>query len=700
MTDDDAVRLASIFGDNMVLQRDRELPVWGSAAPGVEVRIRVAGREATTAADADGLWSARLDPLPAGGPFELTVTDAASNAACANVLIGDVWVCSGQSNMAMELQNVSRGPEEVNNADCPDLRLITVPRVVADEPCRTLDGHWSECTPQTARDFSAVAYFFGREMNRELGVPIGLVNTSWGGTPAEAWTRMEALEACRELKPILLRWADVLARYPELKAGYDRLCVEWRDAVARAEADHRTPPPAPPEPQGPGHCWQPAGLFNAMIAPLIPFAIRGVIWYQGESNADRAREYRTLFPAMIESWRDAWDRADLPFLFVQLANFGRQETEPEESAWAELREAQFMTLSLPDTGMATAIDIGEADDIHPHNKREVGRRLALAAQATVHGLDVVHSGPLCEAKSVEGDAVRLGFQHIGGGLTTADDGPLSGFAIAGEDRAFVRARAEIDRATVVVRSDAVPEPAAVRYAWANNPVCNLCNEEGLPALPFRTDDWPYAAPASAGQGEDVFPEPEPINIPRAPVGMNVDGDLSDWEAIAPLALPFHGGESGSVRLCWSQAGLYGAVLARSGRPEVDRAAPWQADCLELFLDKDFSRSPTRSEHASQYALAPDPENGTGCGLTMVAYGADIYREHVLRCAWQPTGDGYALEFFIPASLLGPGAMEAGRVLGMNFCLSHGGEPVEQFYSDKELRSGWQSPATWGAVRLG
>jgi sialate O-acetylesterase len=407
-----------------------------------------------------------------------------------NVLVGEVWICSGQSNMEFGLSDALNGQQEVAEANYPMIRLLTVPRDVAVQPQPDVKATWVACAPESAGRFSAVGYFFGRDLQQKLGVPVGLIHTSWGGTPVEAWTSRETLEATEEAKPLLERWEKALAAYPEAKKRYDREMAEWKDLAAEAGRDGQPAPTQPRAPLGPDSPSLPAGLYNGMIAPLVPYCIRGAIWYQGEANAARAYQYRALFKALIRDWRRAWGQGDFPFVFVQLANFKQAAAQPGESDWAELREAQTMALQLPETGMAVTIDIGDAGNIHPKNKQEVGRRLALAALATAYGQNVIASGPLYESMAVEGNKARLRFKNVGGGLEARGGEPLKGFAIAGADRRFVWAEARIEGQTAVVRSDQVPEPAAVRYAWADNPVCNLYNKEGLPASPFRTDVWP------------------------------------------------------------------------------------------------------------------------------------------------------------------------------------------------------------------
>jgi sialate O-acetylesterase len=484
------VRLPSVIGDNMVLQQKRRDPIWGWADPEEKVTVSVDGRSESTTADSEGRWKVSLPELPAGGPYEITVAGK-NSITLRNVLVGEVWVCSGQSNMEFPVVGAKNGQEEANAANDPQIRLFTVRKTVAEQPRVDTVGQWQECNPQTAPWFSAVGYFFGRDLRTSLSVPVGLIHASWGGTPAESWTSRPVLDRDPELRYLPENWDRMIADHLFAKDHYDRQLAEWKREADAAQKDGKLAPAKPEEPQDPlVNPWLPASLYNGMIAPLIPFGIRGAIWYQGESNAGRAYQYRHLFPTMIRNWRDAWGEGDFPFLFVQLANFTDPPKEPGESDWAELREAQLMTLSLPKTGMAVAIDIGEAADIHPKNKQDVGHRLALAAQKEAYGRNVVYSGPTYDSMRIDGDRARLKFKNIGGGLISAGNAPLKGFAIAGNDHRFVWADAVIDGDSVVVRSDAVSAPVAVRYAWANNPVCNLCNKEGLPASPFRTDDWP------------------------------------------------------------------------------------------------------------------------------------------------------------------------------------------------------------------
>ncbi len=499
------VRLPALFSDNMVLQRNMKVPVWGWADPGETVVVEMLGMKAQTTAGRDGKWMVRIGPFSAGGPYEMRVRGK-NTIVLKNVLVGEVWVASGQSNMEWPVRAVVNAQEEIKWARYDRIRLFKVPRRPSLKPEEDVNATWQVCSPETVGNFSAVAYFFGREVHVRTGLPVGLIQTCWGGTPVEAWMPPETLQAQgpefeavrKRLESMLEKWPDAREHYadkyyPQWQRAWGqwwRARRQWQKAVAEAKkAGKPAPkPPAPPPPVGSPHT--PTALYLGMVKPLIPYAIRGAIWYQGESNAGRAYAYRKLFPAMIEGWRKAWGQGDFPFYFVQLANFMAWQKQPaEDSAWAELREAQFMALRLPNTGMAVIIDIGEANDIHPKNKQEVGRRLALWALAKVYGQNVVYSGPLYKGYRVEGNKVRIFFDHVDGGLTFLGQ-QLLGFAIAGEDRKFHWAKAKIEGDSVVVWSDEVPRPVAVRYGWANNPICNLYNKAILPASPFRTDDWP------------------------------------------------------------------------------------------------------------------------------------------------------------------------------------------------------------------
>ena len=624
---EDKPLLHPLFTDHMVLQRELPAPVWGWAAPGCEIKVSLAGKTATAKADEAGRWQVKLGPFPAGGPHALRV-EGTQTVILQDVLVGDVWICSGQSNMEMGMGGVNKSQQEIAAADHPKIRLFTVPKRVSLRPQELVSSQWQVCSPQTVAGFSAVGYFFGRDLNKTLDVPIGLIHTSWGGTVAEAWTSAEALNTMDDFQPAVsqfqqlaaalesgtdkfdeqlakwwrendpgsaegLGWADPARKtadwktmnlptaweqaglpdfdgvvwfrkefdLPESAAGQDgtlslgpvddidttwvngvrvggmstwtdlrvykvpgRILKAGRNVVAVrvldtggaggicGQADQlRFEPGGNGKPIPLAGPWQYKAstslaqtkpvpqrldnnpnvttvLYNGMIAPLLPYGVKGAIWYQGESNAGRPLQYRTLLPTMIRDWRSRFGVGEFPFLIVQLANFMGVQQQPAESGWAELREAQLLTtLKDPRCGLAVAIDIGEANDIHPRNKQDVGARLALAARGIAHGQSIEYSGPVFKSMDVADGKARLRFEHLGGGLVAKGGGPLKGFAIAGADKRFVFAEAKIDGDAVVVSSPEVSQPVAVRYGWANNPVCNFCNQAGLPASPFRTD---------------------------------------------------------------------------------------------------------------------------------------------------------------------------------------------------------------------
>jgi sialate O-acetylesterase len=457
------VRVPALFSDHMVLQRNHANPIWGWADPGEKIDVVLGDQTKHATADAAGKWRIVLDPLPAGGPHQLVI-EGQNRLAIQDVLVGEVWVCSGQSNMQWSI-NVTKDVDLIKQtARYPQLRMISVPVLGTQEPQTDFQGSWQLTTPDTVGNFSAVAYFFGLTLHQALDIPVGLIHDSWGGSSCEAWIPRNVLEADAQYQPLMDRWRAIEANPDE---GNHR---------AQLANQHR-----------------PGNLYNGMLLPVIGYGIRGAIWYQGESNAGRAYQYRHMFPLMIQSWRDAWQQGDFSFYWVQLADFLAEQSEPRDSAWAELREAQTMTQALPNTGQAVIIDLGEANDIHPRNKEEVGERLARLALAKDYGVDVAHRSPEYSAMEKQGNKIIVAFDHVAGELKPFDVDEIRGFTIAGEDRKFVAAQAKIldgDKTKVEVWSDQVADPAAVRYAWADNPVCNLRSSNGLPVTPFRTDDWP------------------------------------------------------------------------------------------------------------------------------------------------------------------------------------------------------------------
>jgi sialate O-acetylesterase len=518
------VRMPAIFGDHMVLQQDLPVPVWGTADPGEAVTVTLGAQSAKATAGTDGKWSVKLAPLAAAAQAG-TMTVAGKNTVTFNdVLIGEVWVCSGQSNMQFGLGGAHNAQTEVPKASDPRMRLFKVGTRTAHTPAPDVSGKWVLCAPATASGFSAVGYFFGKELRGKLNRPVGLIETDWGGTPAQAWTSLDGLKQDAVLAHYVAAWNQIEANYqkavaaqPAEKAAYNAAMKEWTDKYAKdfqaanakwmeaekqAQQSKLPPPPRPvpaaPMPRQPndpqGGSNGAATLYNGMVEPLQPYAIRGVIWYQGEANAGQSEEYRTLFPRMIKDWRRTWGEGDFPFLWVQLAGFGADSV-----GWPNLRDAQAQTLSLPNTGMATAVDIGLMANIHPMDKLDVGKRLALAARHVAYGEDLVYSGPVPQAVTRDPAGVRVAFREVGSGLEIGSApwvGPgcvplptdhLTGFELAGADGKWQPADAKIDGNAVVVSSKAVPSPVTVRYDWKGTPDGNLYNKEGLPAPPFRGD---------------------------------------------------------------------------------------------------------------------------------------------------------------------------------------------------------------------
>ena len=453
------VRLPALFSDKMVLQRGIRLPVWGWAEDGEEVTVSFRGETAKTKAK-NGKWAIKLSRQKAGGPDTLVV-QGKNKIVINDVLVGEVWICSGQSNMEWPLnQSFEAAPDIAVSANA-NLRLYLVPKTRSEKPLEDVKASWKNSGPDSVPGFSAVAYYFGRDLQKALGVPVGLIETCWGGSPAEVWMSQQVLEANPEYK------RDILDAY--------------NAAVAKAEA-------ATPKGQKP--FWRPTELYNGMIAPLLPYGIKGAIWYQGESNAGHAYQYRTLFADMIRNWRRDWNEGDFTFLAVQLAPFKAIKDQPAESDWAELREAQNLaTKVLPKVGIAVITDVGDEKDIHPKKKAPVGGRLALGARGIAYGERIEYSGPIYRSMKVKGDKAIISFDHTGGGLI-ARDGDLKGFAICGPDKKFVWGKAQIEGNKIVVTASEVSKPVAVRFGWADYPVVNLWNKDGLPASPFRTDDFP------------------------------------------------------------------------------------------------------------------------------------------------------------------------------------------------------------------
>ena len=480
------VKLPAIFGNHMVLQRDAAVPVWGTAAPGEEVTVAIAGQTASAKAGADGKWSVKLAKLAAAGPHTLTVKGK-NTVTFSDVLVGEVWLGSGQSNMAMTVNRAKDYEQEQAAAKFPEIRVFTESSAAATTAQSEGKGEWVVCSPETVGRFSATAFFFGREIHRTLKVPVGLINSSVGGTPIESWIAPEAQKASPELKGFFEGQKQAAKDFDPVKAKakFEQDQAKWKEAAKKAKSEGKPAPKAPRDPvalnERKGNV---GGLFNGKIAPLIPYAIRGALWYQGEANStpDKAPFYHAQLTLLVNDWRARWGY-DFPFAWVQLPNFGGAGRD-----WPAVREAMLKTLALKDTGMAITIDIGDEKDIHPKNKQDVGRRLAAWALGTVYGQKVATSGPLPAGHQVRGSEVLLSFKHTDGGLV-AKGGELKGFVVAGEDKQWKSARARIEGDKVIVSSADVKQPVAARYAWENWPTCNLYNGAGLPASPFRTDDW-------------------------------------------------------------------------------------------------------------------------------------------------------------------------------------------------------------------
>jgi sialate O-acetylesterase len=477
------VRLPALFTDNMVLQRDTAAPIWGWAGDGEAITIEINGKK-VTAVGKDGKFKAKLPHLKASSEPTTLVVKGNNEITIKNVLVGEVWIASGQSNMEWPLNRAYESQYAIQSSENPNLRLFTVPKNKQLKPVDDVKSSWQPCDPKTVPNFSAVAYFFARDLQKALNVPVGIIHTSWGGSPAEVWMSEEVLTENPEYK------RDVMDGFLTQETNYKTALANWEKEKAAAEKEAKSFSKPRPNPG-----WRPTELYNGMIAPLIPYAIKGAIWYQGESNAGRHKQYRTLFPDMIKNWRKDWGQGDFTFLAVQLAPYDMSRKRsleeitsmPGESGWAALREVQVHTGEVvPKYGVAVITDVGEKDDIHPTKKEPVGARLALLAEKIAYGKKIVAEGPAFKSMKINGREAELSFDNVGGGLEP-HDGELTGFAIAGEDGKFVWAKARIQGKKVVVSSPSVEKPKAVRYGWSDFPVVNLKNKEGLPASPFRTD---------------------------------------------------------------------------------------------------------------------------------------------------------------------------------------------------------------------
>ncbi len=486
------VRLPDVFGDSMVLQQKQKIPVWGTADAGETVNISFGGQRRTVVAGGNGKWRVDLNPLNAdASPKTLTVSGK-NTIELKDILVGEVWLVSGQSNMQWTLLQSVNGEAEVARANHPNIRLFNVSREVAFRKKQGKLGEWKICTPESVRDFSGAGYYFAVELQKELKVPVGVINSSYGGSQAEAWTPVEYLNANPDLKATVERTKIWEEERPRVRVEYDAAIKKWREESEKQKASGVRPSPSPGVPDALRDYRVASSIYDGMIEPLIPYAIRGVVWYQGESNEARAEQYNILLPAMIRAWRERWGAGDFLFGIVQLPNYRRVKADPEESPWSFIREAQRRTAeTAPDTGLIVTIDIGEANDIHPKNKLDVGRRMAIWALKDVYGKKIAVA-PSFKKAEIKNSKIVLTFEDAGAGLKIRGDGArLEEFAIAGADKKFVWAEAKIiGKNKIEVSAPSVPNPQAVRYAFNSNPKNpNLTNDSGLPAAPFRTDDW-------------------------------------------------------------------------------------------------------------------------------------------------------------------------------------------------------------------
>jgi len=469
------LRVHGLFGDGMVLQRERPCPVWGSAQPGDAITVAIAGQTKTARTGPDGRWAVRLDALTAGGPHELKISGPDS-LTFRDVLVGEVWVAAGGSNMEMPLKDAKVSQTQSDENAIGQVRFFQAPKTAADNPLTDLVGSWKSARSEAAAEFSAVAYYFAREIQRVLRVPVGVLQATADDSYAHQWMSKRALRRSRGGR-------GIATLYSMQMDNYEIVLAKYQGSVQRAEEARKNGTPVPPLLPQPGRPDPICDLYNARIAPMIPYGIRGALYYQGESELWRAFAYESLFPALIQGWREDWGQGEFPFGYVQMANYG----DGEHVLWPHFRESQRRALSTPNTGMAVAIDLGEADKLRPRNKEDVGLRLALWAEARVYGRNLVYTGPEYVSMRIETDRIRILFRNIGSGLKA--EGKLRGFRIAGDFKMFVDADAEINGDTVLVSSKECRWPAAVRYGWSDNPDCNLTNQEGLPATPFRTDSW-------------------------------------------------------------------------------------------------------------------------------------------------------------------------------------------------------------------
>jgi sialate O-acetylesterase len=489
------LKLPAIIGDHMVLQQKQSNPIWGWDNPGTEVEVRFAGQIKKGKAAADGRWSVKLDPLPANAKPAAMQIAGSSKRELSDILVGEVWVCSGQSNMQWSVSQAWDADLEIATAKFPNIRLISVPQVGTQIPQNDFKGAWAACSPQNAGEFSAVGFFYGRLLHQMLEVPVGLIDNAWGGSAAEAWVRRDVLAKDARFKDLMESWTKREAdlQSPKAREAYEKALADWKakaDAARKAKQPFMVRAPQSPEAALSGNS-RPGNIFNGVLLPTIGYGIKGAIWYQGESNASRAYEYGYLFPLMISHWRQLWGQGDFPFYWVQLADFKAEQPLPGDSDWAELRESQTRTQqAIANGGQAVIIDLGESNDIHPKNKRDVAERLARWALVKDYGMTLPYRSPEFKSAEFKGNKATVTVDCFGSSLRTVDVSEVKGFAICGADRKWVWAQAKIvGNDKLEVSAAGVGAPVAVRYAWSDNPICNLYSKDGLPVTPFRSDSF-------------------------------------------------------------------------------------------------------------------------------------------------------------------------------------------------------------------
>jgi sialate O-acetylesterase len=472
-----------------VLQQHQENPLWGKAIPNEIVSVTFANNHYQTQADASGDWLVKLAAIPAGGPYKITV-QSGNKIELKDILIGEVWLCSGQSNMVWPVKSTNHAEVELASAIYPNIRLLDLPSVGSSSALFDIETQWKVTTPNSVSDFSAICYFYGRRLHQTLQVPIGLISSAWGGSRIEAWLPRDALEQGNKYQEMLDYWDQKAASFDQQEYEKQLLIYNaWE--IAGKPKDKKL---VRPRNVHTGR-RRPANIFNGMVNPIVGYGIRGAIWYQGESNAKRGYQYSTLFPLLINTWRDLWGQGDFPFYWLQLADYKKEKASPSDfSGWAELREAQTMTLRLPNTGQAVIFDLGEGRDIHPRNKQDVANRLVRHPLAKVYGFDMMADSPIYNTMHIEDNKIVISFTNIENKLYSYDSKTVKGFYIAGKDQVFVHAKARITgKNSVEIFADDIAEPIAVRYGWEDNPVINLYDKGGLPVTSFRTDDWPLGS---------------------------------------------------------------------------------------------------------------------------------------------------------------------------------------------------------------